>query len=95
MIQNQWLKKSKASATSKAQQLYRAKEKLQNVIAQGKALGAKSLKDIRFKGLYELMSNSRVNMKSSVNPQNIKYHRESMNLVQRDAEGNEIWICIY
>lgn len=82
--------KSKASATSKAQQLYRAKEKLQNVIAQGKALGAKSLKDIRFKGLYELMSNSRVNMKSSVNPQNIKYHRESMNLVQRDAEGNEI-----
>ena len=36
------------------------------------------------------MSNSRVNMKSSVNPQNIKYHRESMNLVQRDAEGNEI-----
>lgn len=82
--------KARASATSKAQQLYRAKEKLQAIIEQGKALGAKALKDIRFKGLYELMTNSRVNMKSSVNPQNIKFHRESMNLVQRDKDGNEI-----
>lgn len=81
--------RAKASATSKAQQLYRAKEKLQDIIEQGKALGA-DIKDIRIKMQYELMSNSRFNMKSSFNTQNIKYHRESANLVQRDKDGNEI-----
>ena len=82
---------------SKLNQLQRNKEKLKNVIEQGLALQAdkdisekEKRSNIRFKGFYELTSNGRLMMKSQLNMQNQKFHRESMVLVQKDENGNEI-----
>ena len=88
---------SRAAKESKANQLQRNKEKLQSVIEQGLALQAdnpisdnEKRSNIRVKGFYELTSNGRLMQKSQLNMQNQKYHRESMVLVQKDKDGNEI-----